>query len=796
MLGFGGSRRNRDFADEEENIPTRYNSSTDYSRDRSDELVVREKPMLLDKRDYFCELRGDVPGPGEYKIFIVEPALKTLWQHAKEGLPAGVAGLLLGGLYYDPEMDENYVEIHYAFPSASSFNEEMNLRVVNRVIAEMEKVSLKSHPGEIVTGWYHTHPGLGIFFSENDKLIHETFYIEPSNIALILDPLMEIDPLRETYKNIAFFYWKDNNIEKSNGYFAYKQRCAESISPIDKLREKYHRRLSRTESISLDEARNPSYPLSASEDDGEEWPYSRRDDPHEDENGEKLSRPFRKPLQGIMPQPSPQERRKPLSAGRRLRRIVDPDEGFPLYSESDGYTPGEIKKTPVEARKDLRPKAFIAKQGDEGAPAYPSDETDIKSSRSDSLYIEFDSPEDEMENHYEEDTSSKIRPPSRASLRAKEMIMRKTAPSFVRPSYKNEDSYDEDKFPPKISSKSREPDGRGFEKRRTPYIKTASEYEEDYYEEERRGRTPVEAEPDRFKKKPGLYGKPLSGYEKEDYYEEEDPSLYRDMRSLSEDEKFGHKRKTNPSPCEYEEDYSDEKGLPVSGRAGGRRKKSPASSAKHGVSNLRPSYGYNDDPYDEEELPSYDEPEGAGEEGLNERSRENFTYPSADPYDDEEGYEVDKKPFRMQGNKGESLAYPFAKRAPGKRPGSGELQRVYPQIKYAAQAEEHPARAYRGDSEDFQDNRQQGTFYEETYYNQDIDNTRVLGGRTWKRQQSRSFVESEPRHSGKRRKSGLLKANKYKYYGGDGEEGKEEKLREEEDENNEEQNEEDGEDEE
>ena len=222
----------------------KYSTSTDYSRDRSKDLIVKSKEMLLDSPDFFCELRGDEPDEYEYKIFIIEHALKTIWKHAKEGMPQGVGGILLGGLYRDPDKNENYVEIHNAFPSASSFNEEMSLRVVNRVIADMEQVSIKTYPNQIVIGWYHTHPGNGIFFSENDELIHETFYRETANVALILDPVMEIDPLRETYKNIAFFYWKGKSVAKSSGYYAYKPRqLAESISPTDKLREKYHRRL-------------------------------------------------------------------------------------------------------------------------------------------------------------------------------------------------------------------------------------------------------------------------------------------------------------------------------------------------------------------------------------------------------------------------------------------------------------------------------------------------------------------------------------------------------------------------
>ncbi len=43
-------------------------------------------------------------------------------------------------------------------------------------------------PEEQIVGWYHSHPGFGIFLSEHDLFIHRNFFSGPSQIALVVDP--------------------------------------------------------------------------------------------------------------------------------------------------------------------------------------------------------------------------------------------------------------------------------------------------------------------------------------------------------------------------------------------------------------------------------------------------------------------------------------------------------------------------------------------------------------------------------------------------------------------------------
>lgn len=40
-----------------------------------------------------------------------------------------------------------------------------------------------------IVGWYHSHPGFGIFLSKHDAFVHHSFFSDPSQIALVIDPL-------------------------------------------------------------------------------------------------------------------------------------------------------------------------------------------------------------------------------------------------------------------------------------------------------------------------------------------------------------------------------------------------------------------------------------------------------------------------------------------------------------------------------------------------------------------------------------------------------------------------------
>lgn len=64
------------------------------------------------------------------------------------------------------------------------------------------------HPDTEVLGWYHSHPGHGIFLSEHDRFIHRNFFPATWHVALVIDPQHDTEGL---------FAWTDTGLELVSG---------------------------------------------------------------------------------------------------------------------------------------------------------------------------------------------------------------------------------------------------------------------------------------------------------------------------------------------------------------------------------------------------------------------------------------------------------------------------------------------------------------------------------------------------------------------------------------------------
>jgi hypothetical protein len=44
------------------------------------------------------------------------------------------------------------------------------------------------HPRRLMLGWYHTHPRMGVFLSGYDTWLHQHFFPESWQVALVIEP--------------------------------------------------------------------------------------------------------------------------------------------------------------------------------------------------------------------------------------------------------------------------------------------------------------------------------------------------------------------------------------------------------------------------------------------------------------------------------------------------------------------------------------------------------------------------------------------------------------------------------
>jgi len=66
------------------------------------------------------------------------------------------------------------------------------------------------HPSKRIVGWYHTHPGFGVFLSPMDTFIQDNFFNLSWQVAFVIDPLSGDEGL---------FHWRDGKIVRSFSYW-------------------------------------------------------------------------------------------------------------------------------------------------------------------------------------------------------------------------------------------------------------------------------------------------------------------------------------------------------------------------------------------------------------------------------------------------------------------------------------------------------------------------------------------------------------------------------------------------
>lgn len=108
---------------------------------------------------------------------------RALEEHAFSEVRQEVGGLLVGTLADDGPT------ITAALPALSAQAGQTHVTFTHDVW-ETALVELdRNHPDARIVGWYHTHPGFGLFLSEYDRFVHQEFFSDRRMVALVIDPV-------------------------------------------------------------------------------------------------------------------------------------------------------------------------------------------------------------------------------------------------------------------------------------------------------------------------------------------------------------------------------------------------------------------------------------------------------------------------------------------------------------------------------------------------------------------------------------------------------------------------------
>ncbi len=87
------------------------------------------------------------------------------------------------------------------------------------------KIKDRDYPDERIVGWYHSHPGFGVFLSEHDTFIHKNFFSSPQQVAWVYDPHSDEE---------GCFGWKSGELERVAQFVIVDGRGGQRADVVDK----------------------------------------------------------------------------------------------------------------------------------------------------------------------------------------------------------------------------------------------------------------------------------------------------------------------------------------------------------------------------------------------------------------------------------------------------------------------------------------------------------------------------------------------------------------------------------
>lgn len=132
----------------------------------------------------------------DFRIFIDEAAFDRICNNADNTREVG--GILVG----DVLRDENgpYVRVDDIIEALHAEESGTELTITHATWNHIHEQMDSTHQGKRILGWYHTHPNFGIFLSERDKFIQQSFFNLSFQIALVYDPVRRVH---------GVFSWRD-----------------------------------------------------------------------------------------------------------------------------------------------------------------------------------------------------------------------------------------------------------------------------------------------------------------------------------------------------------------------------------------------------------------------------------------------------------------------------------------------------------------------------------------------------------------------------------------------------------
>ncbi len=185
----------------------------DNNRQSPQEPTADELQVSLEASEEAVEPGGKPP-----VIMIEDGVVAAAAEHGQQDTSREQGGVLLGTIATGQQ--RTVVCVEAAVPAPHTKASRSQVTFTHDSWNDIYRVIDSQYPDKQIVGWYHTHPGFGIFLSEYDLFIHRNFFNAPWQIAYVIDPVSQ---------ESGCFCWQGSDITPAGGYNIYSSAAQREL---------------------------------------------------------------------------------------------------------------------------------------------------------------------------------------------------------------------------------------------------------------------------------------------------------------------------------------------------------------------------------------------------------------------------------------------------------------------------------------------------------------------------------------------------------------------------------------
>ena len=153
-------------------------------------------------------LHGEPLPPSQVTVLNSQTALAQIRSHSISNLRAELGGVLLGHAYRKDE--QLFVEVKAAIPAQNDDHGPVHFTFTADAWRQIHQEREKTYPDLDIVGWFHTHPGLNVFYSSDDVVVHSAAFTQPWHVGFVVDPIRN---------EACYFGWENGILTPFTGYY-------------------------------------------------------------------------------------------------------------------------------------------------------------------------------------------------------------------------------------------------------------------------------------------------------------------------------------------------------------------------------------------------------------------------------------------------------------------------------------------------------------------------------------------------------------------------------------------------